>query len=1578
MNATRKRLFRWLRGVLIVGALAAIAVLAAVAFMQTPPGKRVLASAAGGFLSRMTGQVWHLEGLGGTVPFDLSLERIRWSDHDGPILSIDSVHVGLSVGGLLRGKIHATDVSAERVALQRLPKSAKRPSEKLTTLARLPETLRSVRLDHLAIARLDLAETALGAAAAFSVEGAWRTPSETGGLVSTLRVAGLGDTQARAALRIEDSGQEPDVLFSLNAEDAAFLPKLLPWPDAERVSITIDTGEGSSGSANVLLLLNESALVKGELRLTGGETPGLHWDGNVLLDHPVLPPAYADAGGKHPEVAIELDWPAPGQVEIRAVNVSSEAGRAEISGAYGVDESDIAVQGRYVYEDLGRVMDVPEGMHAGPWEAGLSAKGTLDGVDGTLEVRTGAQAVVEGEWFASLSPAFTFRTSLRLDPQPGVVPFDLERLGAVTASLGVAQDAEGVLHFRSNKVSAAAGSVEFEGNAEFPKHAAEGVATIRIDDAGMLAPLTSANVKGGFRTTVGFSAAKELLRATVVLQSSELHVEPRLQLGNTLIHVDLTGPSWWSELPGAYEIASNGNARVQVDEFFDDEVTYALETTLSPFSELRVDALTVTDENARVGARGTLDLKAGTAKADIELMVTELAGLAPVSERGVGGALALTADVTASREIQSAVVTVDLANLSGLPAAVHEALGKSLRGTTAIEKTGDEVAWRRTNVQAGPLSLQGEGTYRLKDAELHANTAFTHADLSVMEGLAETPVAGSVTGTAEISLREAVVSLQVTAASRDMGVAEWKPETVDLATTATGPLTAPEGTLSLIIDANGERLESKSAWSYADAVFTLEKSQVRIAENQADVHVRYDTADQGLEGRIEATLQRLSDVGRFAGVPMGGKGTLLAEVSTGSATSPRVSLNGVLESLQTPWLSALRVEAAGEMRGDWRAPTGEFQVALVDSQFGSLKLDETSVSARGEAGVISIEAIVKGQLTERAPVRVELAALVGDDAHTLTLGGLSGHLETYAFSLKQPVIVQRQGQAWELGAAELHLGEGMVKLQGVSSPDRVDAEVSWEGLPLALASVAGSRPLGGVTTGTLTVQGSPQAPVARITGKLEGVRFESGADSDVPPVNASFEGGIRDGYGTLEFSGETGDVLSAKGQGRIPVRWSLAPWSFELSSEESLDGSLDVAGDLTVLKMLPAFERDTIEGPVEGRFLASGTMGQPRLSGEVRVENARYENLGTGTILNNAQAVLTADGTSLKLAAFTADTVPAGKVAITGECTLDPEAGFPFSAGTVLNAARLANRDDLTAAVDGTVSLDGSTKGIRIGGDITLGPAVFNLPKRLPTRIATIHVEEKDGSGEAREAAPAPEMPVPIELDVRCRVPGRFFVRGSGLDSEWEGDLAVSGTAAEPALTGVLSVRRGDMLLLDRRFDLRESTISFDGSTPVAPYLDIWGAARTRDLAAQMHVYGTLQSVEIEFKSEPPLPEDQVLAQVLFDRDLSQLTPIQALQLARTASALGGGAMGFAALPTGPALPFVDRVRLETGEDPGETALGVGKYLGERTYVEVQQGLGVDSGKVSVQLELTPDIRVQSEVEADSQSAVGIFWKKDY
>jgi translocation and assembly module TamB len=285
---------------------------------------------------------------------------------------------------------------------------------------------------------------------------------------------------------------------------------------------------------------------------------------------------------------------------------------------------------------------------------------------------------------------------------------------------------------------------------------------------------------------------------------------------------------------------------------------------------------------------------------------------------------------------------------------------------------------------------------------------------------------------------------------------------------------------------------------------------------------------------------------------------------------------------------------------------------------------------------------------------------------------------------------------------------------------------------------------------------------------------------------------------------------------------------------------------------------------------------------------------------------------------------------------------------------------------------------MRVEGDVTVGPVVFHVPAKLPTQVTTIPVEERNTPPQLEVTEQSPESRLPVKLEVQCKVPGRFYVLGNGLDSEWEGNLAIKGTVQKPELRGTLRIRRGLFLFLNRRLELKDSTIAFDGSTPISPYFNFWGTTDSRDLTARVHIYGNLNSVELDLESEPPLPEDQVLARLLFNRELNQLSPVQALQLARTAAALSGGGLGLAGVPRGTALPFVDRVKLQTGEDSSETALGFGKYLGERTYVEVQQGIGPENSKVSVELELTPEISVEGEVGADAQSAVGLFWKKDY
>ena len=56
----------------------------------------------------------------------------------------------------------------------------------------------------------------------------------------------------------------------------------------------------------------------------------------------------------------------------------------------------------------------------------------------------------------------------------------------------------------------------------------------------------------------------------------------------------------------------------------------------------------------------------------------------------------------------------------------------------------------------------------------------------------------------------------------------------------------------------------------------------------------------------------------------------------------------------------------------------------------------------------------------------------------------------------------------------------------------------------------------------------------------------------------------------------------------------------------------------------------------------------------------------------------------------------------------------------------------------------------------------------------------------------------------------------------------------------------------------------------------------------------------------------------------------------------------------------------------------VGKYLNDDVYVEIEKGVGSEGGKVSVEVDITPNISVESEVGLDAQSGVGINWKWDY
>ena len=146
-----------------------------------------------------------------------------------------------------------------------------------------------------------------------------------------------------------------------------------------------------------------------------------------------------------------------------------------------------------------------------------------------------------------------------------------------------------------------------------------------------------------------------------------------------------------------------------------------------------------------------------------------------------------------------------------------------------------------------------------------------------------------------------------------------------------------------------------------------------------------------------------------------------------------------------------------------------------------------------------------------------------------------------------------------------------------------------------------------------------------------------------------------------------------------------------------------------------------------------------------------------------------------------------------------------------------------------------------------------------------------------------------------------------------------------------------------------------------------------------MRILGTLNSPQLILKSAPPLPSDEILSRHLFRRSVSNITPLQALQLAQAAKAMiGGGTDLFDIMGYAKNILGVDQLAIvQSGKDEG-TAISVGKHIGDNVYIQMERGREETSGKVTVEVEVTPNITIESEAGQDLHKGIGVNWKWNY
>ena len=124
------------------------------------------------------------------------------------------------------------------------------------------------------------------------------------------------------------------------------------------------------------------------------------------------------------------------------------------------------------------------------------------------------------------------------------------------------------------------------------------------------------------------------------------------------------------------------------------------------------------------------------------------------------------------------------------------------------------------------------------------------------------------------------------------------------------------------------------------------------------------------------------------------------------------------------------------------------------------------------------------------------------------------------------------------------------------------------------------------------------------------------------------------------------------------------------------------------------------------------------------------------------------------------------------------------------------------------------------------------------------------------------------------------------------------------------------------------------------------------------------------------------MAHILFGRSVSKLNAFQAYQLAASVSQLSGGEIPDLLGETRKLLG-VDRLTIDGGDEDGAgptsgPTVSVGKYVSEGGYVGLEQDLTDPKQDVVVEVDITPNISVESRAGTRSGAGLGLNWKYDY
>ncbi|MCG0996621.1 translocation/assembly module TamB domain-containing protein [Acetobacter persici] len=737
-------------------------------------------------------------------------------------------------------------------------------------------------------------------------------------------------------------------------------------------------------------------------------------------------------------------------------------------------------------------------------------------------------------------------------------------------------------------------------------------------------------------------------------------------------------------------------------------------------------------------------------------------------------------------------------------------------------------------------------------------------------------------------------------------------------------------------------------------------------------------------GTLDVKIGRLADLKDVIGQPI--SGALAASVKTTQVNQkPLVALK-LDGNVAMPQARIGRLSLAGTVKDPAAHPDADLTLKLGGLAAAGMT-GQARVTARGPDNAMALTAQIGPATWSGSPLSLDTAALLNLPAKQVRLQKLAATAKQENLRLLAPAL--------------LSFGETM----GV---DRLRVTLGTQGAEPATADIAGRiKPTLAATVdvrnltpalahpfmpdlhaqGTLAMQAKVSGTMERPQGQVHlsgnGLRMQgASAAASLPPLHLDATADLAGTSAKVRMQADAGAKLALGVNGTAPLT-STGPISLRTS------GHLDLA---IANGYLGAQARQAL-GQVQLALQAEGTLAAPRIAGTVDLQNAEFQDFAQGVHLSAINGRIVGQGNSIVIQNLTAKAGD-GTMGVTGSVgVLAP--GLPVDIHFVARDARPVSSDLITAIMNSDMTIKGQAAGrMDVVGNVDLRKVEINIPNSLPSSVARLDVVRPGDKTEAEKAATTSATASVIGLDLTLTSPGKFFVRGHGLDAEMAGKLKVKGTSAAPLVSGGFDLKRGNFDLAGISLNFTKGRVAFNGSSvdhKLDPTLDFEADRAVNGETAMLKVGGYASAPKISFESIPSLPQDQVLAMLLFGTDAHSLSSTQMVELG-TALATLTGVTTFDPMGTLRKTLHLDRLAVGGGSGVGNggTTVEAGKYVMRGVYVGAKQATSGSGTQAQVQVDLTKHLKLNTTVgtggnvtgfttpENDPGSSVGLLWQYRY